>query len=135
MTDDRERIIEHRLSRAHEAFESATQLYEAQHFDAAVYFLYHACFYAVSALLYSYDLSVSTHPGVQKLLLQHFVRPGCIGIEYGTFFSTMFHLHQQSCYKDFYRVDPSVVYPLFAQARAFVAEIERVIKESPTEQS
>jgi len=61
MTEEEKTLIAYRMKRARDAIEEAKMLFDAGHFNAYVNRLYYACFYAVSALLLTRDLSTSKH--------------------------------------------------------------------------
>ncbi len=61
MTDPREKLIRYKLSRAEETLEEAAVMLRTGHPYGAANRLYYACFYAVTALLLTGNLSSSRH--------------------------------------------------------------------------
>ena len=57
MTKEEKDLVAYRMERAHEAIDEAKMLFEAGHINSYVNRLYYACFYAVSALLLTKDIS------------------------------------------------------------------------------
>ncbi|NUO81941.1 HEPN domain-containing protein [candidate division KSB1 bacterium] len=78
MTEPQKKVIDRRLQRAHEALTEAKILMDAHHYIGAVNRFYYACFYAVTALFETQDLSSSKHSGVRSLFNLHFVKSRAI---------------------------------------------------------
>ena len=76
-------LITYRLERARESLQEANILLERGHGNAFVNRLYYACFYAVSALLLTKELSSAKHGGVRRLFHQNSIKPGLVGSELG----------------------------------------------------
>jgi uncharacterized protein (UPF0332 family) len=64
-------LVRHRVTRAEETLEDARLVLEQGHLHSAVNRLYYACFYIVSALLFTEGLSSSKHSGVRSLFDRH----------------------------------------------------------------
>ncbi len=90
MTEEEKTLIAYRMKRARDAIEEAKMLFDAGHFNAYVNRLYYACFYAVSALLLTRDLSTSKHGYLRSLMHQEFVKTGLIPKELGKHFDLLF---------------------------------------------
>ncbi|MEW6103997.1 MAG: HEPN domain-containing protein [bacterium] len=121
-------LIFYRLERAYEALEEANILLEKGHSNTFVNRLYYACFYAVSALLLTKDLSSSKHSGVRSLFHQHFVKTGIVKIEHGKFYDNLFHNRQEGDYGDFVKFNLEEVSPWCNKAKNFIEIIETIIK-------
>ena len=134
MTPEERAYIRYRLARAREALDEARLLLEADHLATAVTRIYYACFYAVSALLFSEGLSSTKHSGVRALFDQHWVKPGRISKELGRFYRDMFERRQESDYADLVSYDPKEVSGWLAQARTFVEEISRQVEHKLKEE-
>lgn len=85
MTEEQKNIIELRLNRANETLDAAKILEDNHHYIAAVNRLYYACFYAVTALLETQELSSSKHSGVISLLNRNFVKTDIVNKEQAKF--------------------------------------------------
>ena len=97
--------VEHRLSRAQETLEEARLLVESGRLNGAVNRLYYACFYAVTALLYTEGHTSSKHSGVRSLFDLHWMRTERLHGELGRFYRQMFNSRQESDYSDFVRFE------------------------------
>lgn len=113
-------LAQHRLARAWETLEEAKLMAESGHWNGCVNRLYYACFYAVSALLLSRNLSSSKHTGVRSLFSIHFVQQGLFPKELAALYNTLFDARQESDYVDFFRVDPEEVLQWLSQAERFI---------------
>ena len=123
MTEHSNALIAYRLQRAREALEEARLLADHRHTNAAVNRLYYACFYAVSALLYSRGFSAVKHSGVRSLFGRHFVKTGLVSKELAAFYNDLFESRQESDYEDFLRIDPQLLTPWLDQAQRFIDAI------------
>jgi uncharacterized protein (UPF0332 family) len=122
-------LILYRLERAHEAIEEANVLLEKGYANTSVNRLYYACFYAVSALLLTKDLSSAKHSGVRSLFHQNFVKPGTVTIELGQFYDKLFRNRQKGDYVDFVRFNIDEVRPWYDETCKFVEIIENIVKK------
>jgi len=91
--------------------------------------LYYACFYAVSALLLTKDLSSARHSGIRALFHQNFVSTGAIEIELGQLYDKLFRNRQKGDYADFVHFKVDEVRSWFEETGKFVESIETVIKK------
>lgn len=122
-------LIAYRLERARETLEDARLLADHGRANSAVNRLYYACFYAVSALLYSKGLSATKHSGVRSLFGQHFVKTGLISKESAALYNDLFEYRQQGDYKDFFCVDPQLLTPWLDQAQRFIDAIAELLTQ------
>ena len=129
MTEEERAVIEYRLARAREALEEAEVLFDAGHVNAYVSRMYYACFYAVSALLLTKDVSTSKHSQVRALLHREFVKPGTISPEMGGHFDRLFDSRQKGDYIDFVQFRVEDVTGWLEQTRSFVVHIEALAKQ------
>jgi uncharacterized protein (UPF0332 family) len=130
MTDATRALVVYRLERAREALNEARLLFEAGHLNAYVNRLYHACFYAVSALLATRGVSTSKHAHLRSLLHRDFVKTGLIPPELGRHFDRLFSNRQQSDYADFVVFQPDEVRPWIDETTVFVDYVDGFIARS-----
>lgn len=90
MTDGQKDLIHYRISRARETLDEARVLLESNMTHGSANRIYYACFYVVTALLLSENLSSSRHSGVIALFNQHFVKTDRVSAEWGKFYTRMF---------------------------------------------
>jgi hypothetical protein len=95
VNEEKKALIAHRLQRAREALTEARLLLDAGHVNTCVNRLYYACFYAVSALLMTQNVSTSKHSHLRSLLHHDYVRPGRIPEEMGKHFDLLFDSRQE----------------------------------------
>ncbi len=127
--NDQERLelAAYRLSKAFSTYDEVALLTENKLWNTAVNRLYHACYYAVSALLISKNITSKTHNGTRQLFGLHFVKTGIISIETGKFFSYIFDKRQTGDYDDFYDFDKEDVLELFEPANELILIISKLI--------
>src|SRR3990172_12274374 len=127
MTGETSTLIAYRLQRAREALDEADLLLDRNHINTFVNRVYYACFYSVTALLLTRDLSSAKHSGVRSLFHQHFVKTGLVNMELGQNFDKLFDNRQKGDYADMVRFEKEKVQGWLDEARLFVETIERVI--------
>ena len=129
MKEETRTLITYRLERAREALQEANILLERGHGNTFVNRLYYACFYAVSALLLTRELSSAKHSGVRSLFHQNFVKSGLVDTELGQLYDRLFDNRQKGDYADLVRFDPDEVRDWYDEAREFVETMENIIKK------
>lgn len=96
--------------------------------NTAVNRLYYACYYAVSALLISYNIEARTHSGVRSMLALHFTKTEKLSVKMNKFYADLFENRQASDYADFVYFDREIVEELYQQAGIFIETIEKLVK-------
>lgn len=127
MTKEEKALIAYRMERAHEAIDEAKMLFDAGHINLYVNRLYYACFYAVSALLLTKNLSTSKHGHLRSLMHREFVKTNLIPKELGGHFDLLFDSRLKGDYADFARFKADDVSGWLEQTQAFVRHIEGLI--------
>jgi uncharacterized protein (UPF0332 family) len=128
MINDKQELIEYRVSRSKETFEEALLLASKNHWNAVANRLYYSCFYIVNALLIKNDLSFSSHNQVKGEFHRSFVKTGLVSIVSGKIYSRLFNLRQEGDYIDFQRFESKDIEPFIEDVRKFLIEIESIIK-------
>lgn len=123
MMEEHEKMVAYRLDRANQAIAEAKFLIREKHLHTAVNRLYYACFYTVSALLITKEISVKRHSAAIQLFGLHFIGPGLISKESGRFYSQMLELRQESDYEYFIEFEKEEIEALVPQAEALINEI------------
>jgi len=129
MTEEQKEVAAHRLQRAHTTLNSAKVLLDAHHYLDTVNRLYYACFYAVTALLETRDLSSSKHSGVLSLFNRHFVKTGIIQAELGEFYNDLYEKRHEGDYTDFIEFTQERVSEMYESAAGFVDEFVQLIEK------
>lgn len=122
--------LRYRLSRACESLDEAKLLLEAGHLATAVNRLYYACFYCVSALLFSEGKSASKHSGIRALFDQDWVNTGRVTKELGRFYRRMFNERQKGDYADLVAFTRDEVETMMEHARGFVREVSKLAEDN-----
>lgn len=128
MSAERDVLIRYRMERARETLVEADLMAQSSHWNGCVNRLYYACFYAVTALLLSHDLSAGKHSGVRSLFNRYFVRPGTISTAMGRLYRDLFESRQQGDYQDLVRFEEQQVRPWIPEAQHFVARVEELLQ-------
>ncbi len=129
MTGGREDLIRYKLSRAEETLAEAKVMLQTSHPYGAANRIYYACFYAVTALLLTRNLSSSKHSGVIALFNRHFVKSGLISVDMGKFYSRMFDNRLESDYADWVEVEEQDMQEELVHAEEFVNAIIALTKK------
>ena len=129
MTQGSEDLIKYKLQRSGETLEEAKIMLRSSHLFGAANRIYYACFYAVSALLLSKDLSSHKHSGVLSLFNRHFVKTGLIPVELGKFYSRLFDTRTESDYADLVTIDLKEIQDNLKTAEIFIHAVKSLIKE------
>jgi uncharacterized protein (UPF0332 family) len=130
MTPETAELVRYRLARATESLAEVKLLLANDHVRTAVNRLYYACFYAVSALLLTEGHSSPKHSGIRALFDQHWIAPGWLPKDMGRLYRRLFDSRQKSDYADLVTFDPAEVRSWLEEARAFVEQIARSVKDS-----
>jgi uncharacterized protein (UPF0332 family) len=129
MTDEIKKIILYKINRSYETLEEAEIMGKYNHWNACVNRLYYACFYAVSALLLTENLSSSKHTGVRSLFNKNFVKPGLIVEDLGELYNELFENRQESDYTDFVTMKEDIVRLWIDKTRIFLDKIQILINQ------
>ena len=130
MTPEEKILVQYRLERAKEAVDEARILFEAGHLNTYVNRLYYACFYAVSALLLTKDLSTSKHTHLRALFHKEFIRTGLIPAEHGKFFDLLLNNRQKSDYADLIVYQAEEIEDWLEKTTGFVMYIAEMIPQT-----
>jgi uncharacterized protein len=124
---DRQTLITYRLGRARETLEEARVLLEKGYANAGVNRLYYACFYAVSALLLTRDISASKHTQVRASLHRDYIKPGHISKEMGDHYDLLSDSRHKGDYEDFAVFEVKDVQPWLEPTKAFIDQIADLV--------
>jgi len=122
--------IQYRLSKSQEAIKDAELLLNNERFPAAVNRLYYACFYAVTALLYSEGLTSLRHNGVISLFGEHWIKTKRLPKEMGGFYRGMYDRRQKGDYADSVSFSREEVEAWLAETKFFAERIQNWLNEN-----
>jgi uncharacterized protein (UPF0332 family) len=121
--------ISYRLKSSKETLEAARLLAKNEHWNSSINRLYYSCFYAISALLYKYDINANSHAGLKHQFTLHFIKKEVIDKELGRVFVELFDWRQKGDYGDFYDFDKDKTMPLFKPVETLIQTVESLIKD------
>jgi uncharacterized protein (UPF0332 family) len=127
--NDRQALVQYRLSRAREAYEEALLMQREHHWNACANRLYYACFYAINALLVKTGYASSKHTGVRSYFNQHFVKTGKVDKVLGRLFNELFEARQEGDYVDFVQYDEALIAPWIHAVKKFIDRLARLALE------
>lgn len=104
-------------------------LADNSHWNSVINRLYYTCFYAISALLYKYDINANSHAGLKHQFTLHFIKTEVIDKELGRVFVQLFDWRQKGDYGDFYDFDKDKTLPLFHPVESLLEKVESLIKD------
>jgi len=123
MTREQDNYIQYRLQRASDTLSDAKLLAENGRWNSSINRLYYACFYAVSALLYSRSIEVKTHKGARIKFMSEFIKTGLFEKDFGNLFSDLYDWRQEGDYSDFISFDKDLTMPLITKSEEFIIRI------------
>jgi len=129
MTNEERILIKYRMERARETIDEADLMFEAGHMKGYINRLYYACFYAVSALLLTKNISTGKHGYLRSLIYREYVKTGVIPIELGKHFDLLFDSRLEGDYTDFTVFKADEVTDWLDKTRKFVNHIDGIITE------
>ena len=121
--------VDYRIQSAKETLKAAKLLADNYHWNSAINRLYYTCFYAISALLYKYDINANSHAGLKHQFTLHFIKTDVIDKELGRVFVQLFDWRQKGDYGDFYDFDKEKTLPLFIPVESLLEKVESLIKD------
>jgi uncharacterized protein (UPF0332 family) len=92
--------------------------------------LYYGCFYAISALLLTKDLSSAKHSGVRSLFHKNFVKTGVVSTDIGKIYDKLYRNRQKGDYADLVRFQVDAVRDWYDEAMKFVKDVEKNIRRA-----
>jgi uncharacterized protein (UPF0332 family) len=123
MLDEQIALIKYRLGRSCETLSEAETLVAHDLLAGAVNRIYYACFYAVSALLYSEGKHSSKHSGVIAIFNQHWIKPGRLPTDMGDFYQLILAQRQTGDYRDMVSFEKADVEQWLREANIFVEQV------------
>jgi uncharacterized protein (UPF0332 family) len=118
-TNPHDKLIQYRLNRAEEAYQDACSLAANARWNSSINRLYYSCFYSVTALLASANLSSPKHTGIRSLFNKNYIRSGIISKDLAAVYNELFEYRLEADYTDFADFDESQVLPFIGKVREF----------------
>ena len=78
--------LKQKLARSRKDLADAQDLYQRSNYRLSINRAYYAVFHIVSSALNTIGQDQSKHSGIESAFHQYFIKPGLVGIEYGTTF-------------------------------------------------
>jgi len=129
MDENTKETIQIYVERAHHNLEAVGQLRKWGYLDVALSRAYYACFYALTAALYTINVVRGKHSGVQAALSQFLVKPGLIEEEYKDIYNALKEKREESDYGPRFVPDVDEAPRLLDDAERFVARMETFLRE------
>lgn len=126
----KQEYLEYRIRTAKETLEAARSLARDGHWNSVINRLYYTCFYAISALLYKYDINARSHSGLKHQFSLNFIKTGLIEKSLTGVYIELFDYRQEGDYADFVDFDENKTLPLFQPVENLLQRIEELINEN-----
>lgn len=126
--EERKIVIGLETEKARKTFAEIEILRQAGLWDNIANRMYYAAFHAVSALLISNGHIVGTHQGAVIMLHQHYIKTGILEKKYGTLYSRLQTMREQSDYNCTYNATEEEITPLITLTGEFIEKILEMIK-------
>lgn len=130
MTRDEIELVRYRIVRARTSLRAAESLLGEKHLHDTVNRLYYACFYAVSALLFTEGQSSSKHAGVRSLFDREWVNTGRVSLEMGRLYRVLFNQRNRGDYEDLVTFGEDEVRVWLEKAHDFVETLADTVEKS-----
>lgn len=127
--EDRDRLVDYRLERAHATLDEARFLAKGQYWHAVVNRLFYAAFQGVTAWLLVHDLEHKTHKGTRSALARLVHERGGLPRDVVRMYDLLFERRQGSDYDDFVDMSADRVEPLIEPTEELIAKIEEAIQQ------
>lgn len=88
---------------------------------------YYACFYAISALLFTDDKWSKKHKGVQSLFNNEYIRTGILSLSSGDTYNQLFERRLYCDYYDFASVEDEEVTQWIVRTEALIDEVAEIV--------
>ena len=129
MNDKLKEYISYRIQRAYNTLNDAKILADNESWNSAINRAYYACFYAVSALLYSNSIEAKTHKGIRIKFMNEFIKTGIFDKNIGKLYSDLFDLRQEGDYSDFVAFKKDLTLSLIEKSEELVSLIDAYLKD------
>lgn len=123
-------LINYRLTRAYETLKEAETMIANDFYNASINRIYYSCYYAVSALLLTKEITPSTHKGTRQMFGLHFIQTNLIEKKFAKFYSDIFDRRQSGDYDDFITFNFETSERLLKSREEFINEIAELLKKS-----
>ena len=128
--EERDIVVRIEIEKARRAYEEALVLLENEFWSGAAGRLYYAIFHAVSGLLISDKHQVNSHKGSHILFSNYYIKTGALPNSFGTLYSQLESMREESEYNCTYDVDPDDLKQRIAPAKQMIDAIEQLIKSA-----
>ena len=123
----KEDIVTYKINKAKTTLNDVDFLIEHDFLDTAIDRIFHASFYAVTALLVQHNIDTKTHKDTRLMLSLHFIKPGILSTSAGSFYKHLSDKKLCAEYEDFIVLEKNEVTGLLLPAMNLVKEIEQII--------
>ena len=125
--DEKNALIEHRISKAIAAIDEVDFLMSNKKFLLAVNRIYYGMFYILSALSLKYDFSTSKHQQLIGWFNKEFVATGKVEPKYGKIIHNAFSNRSTGDYDDFAEFEEDEVKMSFNELKDFIKTIKALL--------
>ena len=127
--EERRVIVEAKLRDADEMMKVAAVNHEYEFYNSEVNRLYYACFHAASAALVAIGIEdVRRHEGVRNMFSLHYIKEGRIGLEWSSFYATMFGSRSSADYDNFKNFTKDQAEAMRPMVESFLITIKEYLK-------
>ena len=126
---NRKDVVAYRIERAFSALEQAKANVRMNYLEVTANRLYYAAYYAVSALLISYEIQAHSHDGNIQQFGLHFVKTGIVSRDMAKFLRQLFTMRLTGDYSDRFDLTAEDVLTKVQPTEVFVTTITNLAKE------
>jgi uncharacterized protein (UPF0332 family) len=128
-TEDKANVVKMRIKSAKENLTDAELALKANRYKNTANRAYYCIFHAMRALLISEGYDSKKHSGIISEFRKRYIKTGAISKEYSYIIKEAFDARIGSDYDDMFEVDKEDALKLINDAKSFLAEVEKQMKE------
>lgn len=122
-------LIDYWMEKAYESFEAAKSEHTSKRFSTAVRNLYYACFYALTAVLYSQGKSFRKHSAVRAAFHRDLIKTGKVEAKWGRFYNRIFDRRHEGDYEPMITFESEQVEQFLQDAGQFIRVMDKILKQ------
>lgn len=122
-------LSKHRLQRAAQCLSSSKLLIDAGDLQSSANRSYYCVFHCMRSVLALEEVDFAKHAGVISYFRKNYIKTGIFDVNLSKIIAMAFDMRSDSDYEDYYVIEKSDAWDLFANAKIFYDAIENYLQE------